>query len=513
MESNKQKDYQQKSIPVWALLCIALIAGFLIELFGASSVSPLYAGNHFGTNDFDPNFFLYLGMAYAKGKTPYVEIFDHKGLYIFWIEGFGYLLGGKNGMYVILSLYMAANMAAFLLVLREIGYGTKSLIFGMLFLAIFYGSFMYGNHSGDLLNPFFSLIYLFYIYGITRKKERYFFLGSLFAGLGAGLSICSRPSEAIVPLAAVIFYFIYWLKHEKNINLLWNALICLAALFIPVGAAIIQAKVGGYFELMWNAVYHQSAVYVSNHNGLFRLASQLGTAVAVCLGLVFAFFARKRLGKDNPISLFLFIVLALSGIVQILIARFPHYWLTYIFPLSLAAFIAIFPVESKEKKFSNRVYAILNGALSFGYVMLAIFSICTYYGFEKPIGLANDGEIMTTYAQSKQAEKDVISLLKDDAEKGEEIYLLDCNSAPLLILDRASNARLICNSSWWSEDNKDMERETIEYLQEEKPKWVITGNHGFSSHNENIYRVINGNYSKQYSNYYLTFYQLGVKLK
>lgn len=508
METKEQKNHQRKSLPIWAILLLSLIAGFLIELFGASSVSPLYVGTHLGTNDFDPNFFLYLGMAYAKGKTPYVEIFDHKGLYIFWIEGLGYLLGGKNGMYVILSLYMAINIACFLFVLHEIGYGVKSLVIGMLFLATFYGSFMYGNHSGDLLNPFFSLIYLFYIYGIKRKKEYFFFLGSLFAGLGAGLSICSRPSEAILPLAAVIFYFVYWLKNEKNMNLLWNALICLSTLFIPVGAAIIQAKAGGYFEIMWNAVYHQSAVYIGNHNGIFRLGSQLGTAAIASLGLLAAFFIRKRLGKDNPISLFLFIVLALTGMMQILIARFPHYWLTYVFPLSLAAFVAIFPLEGEERKFSKRVYSILNGAFSFGFAALAILSLCTYYGFEKPLTIANDGEIMTTYAKSKQTEKDVIVLLKDDAERGEEIYLLDCNSAPLLILDKVSNARLICNSSWWSEDNKDMERETIEYLQTEKPKWVITGNHGFESHNDNIYRVIDDNYTKQFSDYYLTFYHL-----
>ena len=104
------------------LTLLSLIFGFLALLFAPSSLSPIYQGLDFGHNDLDGNFFLYLGYGYTHGLKPYVDLFDHKGMYIFWIEGLGALMGGKNGMFVIMSLYMCANFFCYNLIFREMGY-------------------------------------------------------------------------------------------------------------------------------------------------------------------------------------------------------------------------------------------------------------------------------------------------------------------------------------------------------------------------------------------------------
>lgn len=145
------------------LTLLSLIFGFLALLFAPSSLSPIYQGLDFGHNDLDGNFFLYLGYGYTHGLKPYVDLFDHKGMYIFWIEGLGALMGGKNGMFVIMSLYMCANFFCYNLIFREMGYEkTVSYLLSSI-IGIILSCFAAcgGHHTGDLLNPFFSVTVLF----------------------------------------------------------------------------------------------------------------------------------------------------------------------------------------------------------------------------------------------------------------------------------------------------------------------------------------------------------------
>lgn len=191
------------------LTLLSLIFGFLALLFAPSSLSPIYQGLDFGHNDLDGNFFLYLGYGYTHGLKPYVDLFDHKGMYIFWIEGLGALMGGKNGMFVIMSLYMCANFFCYNLIFREMGYEkTVSYLLSSI-IGIILSCFAAcgGHHTGDLLNPFFSVTVLFYIRAIMRSSEKDFLFASSFAGFSAGLSFFIPPIGSGLAFGARCFLF------------------------------------------------------------------------------------------------------------------------------------------------------------------------------------------------------------------------------------------------------------------------------------------------------------------
>ncbi len=351
MREEKKTGKESIQWPILVACCIGF--GFLALLFGPTGISPLYSGTQFGHNDIDGNFFLYLGRAYLNGLKPYIDVFDHKGLYVFWIEAFGALMGNK-GMYPIMSIFMSVNVFCYFLVFKELGYSNKKAAVSTLLIGAILMSFtcMNGHHSGELLNPFFSICVLFYVRAISRKSDCYFLFGSFVAGIGAGLAFSSRPSEAALPLGVVVFYFVYWLKGKRDIQLLWNALIAIFGFMLPASACLIEASCRGFLSEMIHSVYFQSAVYIVNHGDLDRVLTRIFTIAITLIPLLTIFLRRGRL--DKSMNLFLFVVVLVVGIVQIGIARYSNYWISFIPVVLLAMIYNLMPMEMGGKPFLFR---------------------------------------------------------------------------------------------------------------------------------------------------------------
>lgn len=83
---------RDRNIPKRDIVLLGIIA-FLFVLIFSFSTSPLYP-NYWGS---DSAQFQTIGMAWASGKIPYRDIFDHKGPFIFWVNMLGYKMGGRAG--------------------------------------------------------------------------------------------------------------------------------------------------------------------------------------------------------------------------------------------------------------------------------------------------------------------------------------------------------------------------------------------------------------------------------
>lgn len=481
------------------LAIISLIGGFLLVLFGGAGVSPLYGDIQFGHNEFDANFFLYLGYAYINGQKPYIQIFDHKGLYIFWIEGLGALMGGRIGMYIIMSIYMSINIFCYILIFRELKFSKPlSYIYSFLIgLALMMFSAMGAHHSGELLNPFFSLMILFYVMAIERKEKKFFYLGSSLAGLAAGLSFISRPSEVSLPFAAVIFYFVYWLKYEKNLELLWNALLAIFFFIIPLSASFIEAISRGFFEEMLKCVFLQSSSYLYNHSDLSRTITRLLTAVLVLGSLLSLSFNKKKM-KDEEF-IFLVSLLSIDGLFQILVARYINYWISYL-PIVLLSLILSYSPKNVDKKATT----ILSGVLSLEYVAAISLFVISAYVPNTPWKFLNDDLHTTTYI-NEECKANLDKIEEKDPNHEKEIYLMDANAAALVYMGRLSDCKYVSNSSWWSFDNPSINEYVLTYIQENKPFWIITSSEGYQTDNP-LHDYVKENYKeigKDYTYMYL----------
>lgn len=460
---------RKKYYNIAILVLISLIFGFLALLFAPSSLSPIYQGLDFGHNDLDGNFFLYLGYGYIHGLKPYADLFDHKGMYIFWIEGLGALMGGKNGMYVIMSLYMSVNYFCYNLIFRELGYKKSVSYFLSSVIGLVLSLFTAcgGHHTGELLNPFFSLLILFYVRGIIRSSKKDFLIGTSFAGFSAGLSFMSRPSEAALPFGAVIFFFVYWLRKEKkDLSLLWNALLAIAFFILPIAISFIEASLRGFFKEMLNSMIFQNSSYVTKHWDLSRILASLETALLLAFSIGMLVLRRKKLEKS--LFLFFFIVILTDGLMQIFISRYINYWISFLPPILIGLSLCFAP-----KEFSKKAKTISLSSIGAAYFAFSLFFSLTSFLLDEPL-MMNGSELRSSYRTNKTCEKNLTELIeKKDPDHEKEIYVLDGNPAPLLYLGRLSSCEYVSLSSWWSHDNPNINAKVLTYFEEKEPYWII----------------------------------------
>lgn len=88
-------------------MCLSMLYVLLFS-YSTSPLFPYYYGG-------DSAQFLTIGKAWYLGKVPYIDLFDHKGPFIFWIDMLGFWLanGQKYGVAFIQCFFLFFSLIAF----------------------------------------------------------------------------------------------------------------------------------------------------------------------------------------------------------------------------------------------------------------------------------------------------------------------------------------------------------------------------------------------------------------
>ena len=170
----------------------------------------------------DPSTFVVMGKAMVEGKTPYLEIFDHKGLYIFY-ETILYAFMGKLGIFLTMTLFITVSLVFLALTLKELELGHRTTFVGlMLFTAIyvFFGQF---PGDADLIVMVGMIMFYFYFKGYKNNNDLYYLIACLLAGVSAGIALNIRPSDAMLGFAFMVFYVVKRIKEKKWLIMLRDA--------------------------------------------------------------------------------------------------------------------------------------------------------------------------------------------------------------------------------------------------------------------------------------------------
>ena len=91
--------------------CTAIAVGTLFHLYPGNSLRPVG----------DSAIFVYIGERMLAGKIPYVDLFDHKGPVLFFIQYLGLLLspGSTNGIWVLEVVNMFFTLLLLTALCRE----------------------------------------------------------------------------------------------------------------------------------------------------------------------------------------------------------------------------------------------------------------------------------------------------------------------------------------------------------------------------------------------------------
>lgn len=348
----------------------------------------------------DAEFFYLASSMLLKGKTMYVDIFDHKGLYIFWFHALGQLMGGKIGLYFLEIIWFFPVFyflgLSFLEIKRDwLFLAFLSLGFSALLIALFQGS-----STAEVELPFIMMPTYFYIRAYRRQDDGSFMWGNILWGVEAGVCLNVRPSDCMFALAPIIAYVISMCRKRKCLLILRDAGLCVATLGITTAPSLIAASTGGYLKEMFDAVILSNFSYVSNSLGVSTLKIILMILIIAfllanipCLAYLF-----KRIDREEWI--FYLVCLSFVGPIQAFVAFQPHYWI----PCFPFLFVYLACLLNQVERASLRKWLYRGGAIastSVFVVMSALWPIY-YYGLYAKTEAESTSYIMETISEKER---------------------------------------------------------------------------------------------------------------
>lgn len=313
------------------LLLYCAAAAFFILLFATRS-SFLYPCNDWN----DANSYFSMGKALFNGRVPYRDIFDQKGMYLYFFYGLAYLVSHTTfaGVFLLELILAVFDLAAIIKILRLYVKKSASLILAPLALAAGFSSqsFYWGGSAEEVCLPFLlwgfylSLRYFRQDYPDREMGKKTVFVGGLLAGMVANIKFTSL-GLFFAWMMCVAFAFLAKRNLKGALGACGIFLTGMALPFVPW--AVYFAVNGALYDWYWGYVYINVFAYSNLNSEGPSLSERVYT-----LSKLLYWVARKNSGY------FVFVipgVLAeLLGKGRSLLARF------HIFALCFFLFLGIY---------------------------------------------------------------------------------------------------------------------------------------------------------------------------
>ena len=339
---------------IW-LWCIMFALSALLTLILSFSTSPLPLYVHHGL---DSCVFQTMGKLLLQGKVPYVDLFDHKGPILYFIQALGlWLGGGKIGIFV---LQVIVNTISFTYLYKTIRLFVDkiaaSIVFAglMLLYCYFHGE---GNFvEGWMLGFIAPALYLALRNILFPPDEKRLLLSSAFYGFSLAMCLMIRPNDAVMHIGGLMFGIVLWMLSKRMYKQAWQNVLVMAlacgACMLPVLAFYAWHDA---LSDMWYALIVYNTKYAQEKASIFSLAFTWPKliffipllAVAICVGI-----------RKQPELLFVLVTQIVLSWLLFGERMYRHYW------VSLLPFWALFGIAGVYwKKVSGAIGAFVLAGL------------------------------------------------------------------------------------------------------------------------------------------------------
>ena len=296
-----------------------LVATFFVVLNSDSTSPLLFAYSRWMCLDSD--IFQYVGYTITKGQIPYTDIFDHKGLLLYWIEALGYIINPSWGVCVL----QVVNLSATIFLWNKILSGISNLYLRwcsiFLCLLALYAYYNFGNLTEEW--SLLPITYPFWLYFKNLRLSRTHFFNAqlLIIGLCVGILVLIRPNN-VAPVMGLLLYCLFASLWKKDYMYIVRSLgLIFIGFLIPIALAIVYMLIVGgwqglsdmyYGTIMFNVEYS-----IGRPNALWgNLSGNANYIYKVLLPLFpLLFFLRRDPNKILPVIVSTIITLfSLGGV-------------------------------------------------------------------------------------------------------------------------------------------------------------------------------------------------------
>ena len=242
-------------ISSWLTSSLLLVSAFLFVFLFSCTTSPLYEHYPFWFHG-DSGIFQEMGVCLVQGGTPYVDLFDHKGPVLWFIQALGIWISPQWGLLALQSISLFFTMLLWyktsIIVVKKQAPSILTTLLGLFFLLAFYER---GNLCEEWSLPFISLpIYLYF-----RRRETipnpqtpiYSHSDAFIIGLCVGILAMIRLNNTAPIIGFVVWHFVRCIQ-SREYKHLWTdiALICGGMALVFMACALFYLIKAG-----WNGVY------------------------------------------------------------------------------------------------------------------------------------------------------------------------------------------------------------------------------------------------------------------
>lgn len=197
----------------WGVFLLILLVTMSYQLILAFSLTPL--GAYEGC---DSLVFKQMGLAILQGKVPYLELFDHKGPVIYFINAFSqWLIPGRWGLFLLFCINIAAATYVWWLI-ASLFVKSRSTVWP---IAIGLFSYILVLSDGNLteewsLLPISYCLYVFVRHFVEGKEisAKAFFL----IGISLGVVTFLRINNMAASCCAILVYTVYHLCRKTTVT-------------------------------------------------------------------------------------------------------------------------------------------------------------------------------------------------------------------------------------------------------------------------------------------------------
>ncbi len=480
----QKKNYAKMFFVFWAV--------FLVGMFFASAnTSPLYPKYFAG----DSAIFNLIGKGMAEGKTVYKDLFDHKGPILFFIQKWGYLMGGRGGVFFIQCILGSFNLLFLYklwMIIKNQEKNTLNLIFVFICgYAMFFYTFQKGNLSEEYSLPVISIsLYLFAKYALSLEKtHKHPCSYSIVYGISVAVISFIRINNAVSVLAGIAVIAIYLIVKKQFANLFLN-LLCgmLGALIVALPVIMYFATKDALYEMIY-ATFTFNFLYAKNI-GHSQALTNLTTYLPLYLPLILSIIMICKKILKEGCELFDVMTAAIVGanfVCLIVGNKYAHYFAIFmpVFVLVLTRY-ASFDIRSLMTKF-----VVLATALNLG---LAGYSFAASFA----------GNYITKSVIAKSEAIKEITKIIPEQEKNSVIGY-NIRADVYMMADIMPCHKYWTFQDWWSQNDPSIKTEFMSYIKEEEPLWVLTNPLQLDIYND---EVLQGKYNLLAENEYVEVYRL-----
>lgn len=375
MNNNPQKINSQNKILIPVLLYVYVLVLSLCCV-GSSPILDYM--------DPDSQNFRLMGRAVANGQIAFRDIFDHKGLYIFFIDAIGAMITPHSAFGIFLMESTSYFVNAFIIYkvakrfLKSdaddfLNVDAKAFLSAAAFTAFSFNffSFVTGNLTESWsLMPQFIAMYLIIDYyfdkdGKASEKIEHPAIYMFLHGLLATIVGFMRPNNAGMWIPFAIVLAVRLFANKKIKNFLVNLIGLVLGVLVGALPLIIYGVKYDLFDEIWYGTFAANMTYSANNNGFDKLGSFLknfmtNPAILVAiLGFAGMAVVIKNI-KDNKYFVISYVAMFICslGFMNVSMRNNGQYQQMYII-FSVPFFMGFFNVIAKKIKIKQMVQIVI----------------------------------------------------------------------------------------------------------------------------------------------------------